>query len=174
MRCSPGRLEHKNRCSLMFTPCLFHATSVCFIQPDSAAGFTETIARPCHNGCGVVCGGWQSGEFPRLWLPCRTARPQRGRRDPTDGSRGNGTLKFRRESDETFRHSAANKRILAPMQQPRRLLARSIRSSTALLDTIASAFNGRHHGNSLSGADVNTGNFGRRWRDSPCLVGHAR
>lgn len=118
----------KNRCSLNSAPCRSHATCVGFIQPDSAAGLADTIARACRNGCGVVCGWWPSGGVPTLWLPCRTARPARDRRDPASGSRGNGTLKFRSESDETFRHSPARRCTLAPIQQPRRSLAVTIRS----------------------------------------------
>jgi hypothetical protein len=143
------------RCSLTSTPCLSHATCVRLIQPECAAGFTEAIARPCRYGCGVVCGWWQSGEFPRLWLPCCTARPYRARRDPDTGSSGNGTLKFRRESNETFRHSPARRRTLAPMQRPRRLLAHTVRSSARLLDTTARNPNGRH-ARSFAGPDDNS------------------
>jgi hypothetical protein len=36
-----------------------------------AAGFAETVARACRNGCGVACGWWQSGggsEALAVWL----------------------------------------------------------------------------------------------------------
>jgi hypothetical protein len=90
-------------CWLPVTP----TRRVCRILPARGRRRVDrdsTLAKACRNGCGVGCGWWPSGGVPRLWLPCRTPRPTPAKRIPDAGSRGNGTLKFRRKSDQTFRH----------------------------------------------------------------------
>jgi hypothetical protein len=102
LHCCPRLRGRKNRRSLILrallpaSPTRLASLSV---QPANAAGFADMspgpVAWPCRNGCGVVCGWWQSGEFPTLWLPGCPAMPTWARRVPVVGSSGSGTLSFR-------------------------------------------------------------------------------
>jgi hypothetical protein len=44
------------RCSLMWRQATLPRDKSRLVQPDSVAGITETLARACRAGCGVVCG----------------------------------------------------------------------------------------------------------------------